>query len=95
VKSGQQVNIRFNNFPDNEYGIVRGKVKNISLVPTRNETGINYVLNIDLPQGLTTTYGKELPYLPEMKAQADIITDNVSLLERLIMPIRKILTENV
>jgi HlyD family secretion protein len=94
VKSGQQVNIRFNSFPNNEYGIVRGKVKNISLVPIQNENGANYVLNIDLPQGLTTTYGKELPYLPEMKAQADIITENISLLERLIMPVRKILTEN-
>ena len=33
VKVGQKVNIRFNNYPDNEYGIVKGVVKNISLIP--------------------------------------------------------------
>jgi HlyD family secretion protein len=92
VKIGQKVNIRFDNFPDNEFGIVRGFVKNISLVPTKEDTGFYYVVDIDLSLGLTTTYNKKLPYLPEMKAIADIITDDLSLFERLIMPLKKIHT---
>ena len=98
VKIGHRVNIRFSNFPDNEYGIVRGFVKNISMVPTKNIEGVNsnyYVVEIELPDKLMTSYNKELPYLPEMEAHADIITEDISLLERLFMPVRKILTENI
>lgn len=93
VKLGQKVNIHFKNFPDDEFGIVKGVVTNISLVPTSE--GNNYVVEIELSYGLTTTYHKKLPYNPESQAQADIITEDISLLERFIMPIRKIWTENL
>jgi HlyD family secretion protein len=58
VKAGQKVNIRFANYPDNEYGIVRGYVKNISLIPSvsGNEGEKAYTINIQLPDGLKTTY---------------------------------------
>lgn len=96
VKTGQKVNIRFANFPDNEYGIIKGKVRNISMVPVRDAQGMDYyTVEIELPHGLITTYKKELPYLPEMQAQADIITENISLLERFFMPLRKIWTEGM
>lgn len=96
VKPGQKVNIRFSNFPDNEYGIIRGKVKNISQVPTTNAQGETYyTVEIELPDGLKTTYNKDLPYLPEMQAQADIVTEDISLLERFFMPLRKIWAEGM
>lgn len=93
VKTGQKVNIRFESFPDNEFGIVKGIVSNISLVPTGEEN--NYVIEIELPDGLVTTYNNKLPYNPDSQAQADIITEDISLLERFFMPLRKILTENL
>lgn len=96
VKIGQKTNIRFSNFPDNEYGIVKGKVKNISIVPVKDPQGLNYyTVEIELPERLTTTYNKELPYLPEMQAQADIITEDISLLERFFMPLKKIWREGI
>lgn len=96
VRIGQKVNIRFANFPDNEYGIIKGRVKNISMIPIKDIQGVDYyIVEMELPKGLTTTYDKELPYLPEMKAQADIVTEDVSLLERFFMPIRKIWTEGM
>lgn len=96
VRTKQKVNIRFANFPDNEYGMVRGFVKNISVVPVKDDQGIaHYTVEIELPEGLKTTYRKELPYLPEMQAQADIVTEDISLLERFFMPIRKIWTEGM
>jgi len=95
VKTGQKVNIRFDNFPDNEFGMVRGIVKSISLVPVESNTGFNYIVDIELPAGLTTSYKKSLPYLPEMKAHAEIITEDISLLERLILPVKKVLTESL
>ncbi len=52
-----------------------------------------YVVDIALPDGLTTNYGKTLPLTREMKGSAEIITDDLRLLERLIMPLRKIFME--
>ena len=95
VKVGQKVNIRLENFPDNEFGILRGIVKNISLVPSLNGQTANYTVEIALPEGLTTTYKKELPYLQNMQGQAEIITEDISLLERFVLPIKKILKESV
>ena len=97
VKPGQKVNIRFLNFDDTEYGLVKGIVKTISLVPVKGNVDNmdHYVVEIELPEGLKTTYKKELPYLPEMQAQADIITEDLSVLQRFIMPIRKVWKEGM
>jgi len=91
VKAGQKVNIHVQNFPENEYGILRGTVQHISLVPAQTGETIYYSVEISLPNGLITTYKKELPYLPNMQGQADIITEDLSLLERLVLPVKKIL----
>ena len=88
VKVGQQVNIRFNNFPDNQFGMVKGIVKSISLIPT--EEG-NYIVEIAFPNGLKTTYNKVLPLSQEMTAQADIVTDNTRLIEQFFLPLKQIL----
>lgn len=53
------------------------------------------MVDIQLPNGLRTSYDKELPFLPEMEGQADIITEDISLLERFLMPIRKVITEGI
>lgn len=101
VNKGQKVNIRFQNFPENEFGIVRGVVDNISQVPVEAvnpQTGIkesSYVVSIRLPEGLRTNYQKELPFQPQMQAQADIITEDLSVLERFFLPLKKIWKEGM
>lgn len=96
VKKGQKVNIRFSNYPENEYGIVKGVVDNISLIPAGGAAEQKtYVVDIRLPDKLKTTYNKELFFLPEMEGQADIITEDITLLERFLLPIKKVLTENL
>jgi len=52
-------------------------------------------VEITLSNGLITTYKKELPYISDMQGQADIITEDLSLLERLVAPIKKILRESL
>ena len=89
VKTGQRVIIRFVNYPDQEFGIVEGLVNSISLVPLEN----NYLVDISLPNGLKTNYQNTLPVTHEMKATAEIVTENLSLLERFLMPVKKILHE--
>ena len=95
VKSGQKVNIRLQNFPENEYGILRGTVRHISLTPAQTGGTAYYSVEITLTDGLITTYKKELPYLPDMRGQADIIADDLSLLERLVLPMKRILKESI
>jgi HlyD family secretion protein len=91
VKKGQQVNIRFLNFPDNEFGIVRGAVNNISSVPINDY----YVLEISLPNGLLTTYKKQLPFSQEMTANIEVITEDMRLIERFVLPLKRIWTERI
>lgn len=87
VKAGQQVNIRLNNYPDQEFGYVRGEVRNVSPVPTAE--GL-YVVDVALPEGLHTNYGKELPVTRDMKGSAEIITEDMRLIERLLSPLKKL-----
>jgi HlyD family secretion protein len=53
------------------------------------------VVEIALPEGLHTNYKKDLPSLPNMQGMADIITENMSLLERFVAPMKKILAEGL
>ncbi|WP_299579707.1 HlyD family efflux transporter periplasmic adaptor subunit [uncultured Sunxiuqinia sp.] len=91
VKPGQVVNIRFDNFPYMEYGMVRGVVKSISLVPSND----NYIAEIDLPQDLVTNYGIPLTFSQEMKGEVEIITEDLRLIQRFFNPIKSILKEKV
>lgn len=87
VKAGQRVNIRLNNYPDQEFGYVGGVVGSVSPVPTADGM---YVVEISLPDGLRTNYKKILPVTREMKGTADIIIADMRLIERFFMPLRKI-----
>ena len=89
VELTQRVIVRFANFPDQEFGIVNGIVSAISMVPTED----NYMVEIAFPDGLTTNYRKNLPVSYEMKATAEIVTDDVRLIERFFQPLKKILKE--
>lgn len=94
VKIGQKVIIHFDSFPDNEFGNVHGVVHNISLIPSKGSNEENgYIVEIEFPNGLKTTYNIDLPYMPEMEAKAYIVTEDLSLLERFVFPIKKILNE--
>ena len=86
VRQGQKVNIALDNFPENEYGVIEGKVLRLSLIPDESK---NYVVEVELPRGLVTSYHKRLPLSQEMIGKARIVTDDVRLLETLIQPIRK------
>ena len=56
IKKGQKVQIKLLNYPSDEFGELNGTVKSISLIP--DEEG-NYLINVELPQDLKTTYGKK------------------------------------
>ena len=91
VKKGQKVNVSFDNFPEKEFGIVKGIVRRISLIPT-NEN--NYIVEVEFPDGLKTSYGKYLPISQQMSGSASIITEDTRLIEQLLQPIKKVLYNN-
>ena len=90
VRVGQRVNVKLNDFPYNEYGMLRVKIKNISLVPVVENNQSSYVLEVEFPDPLTTTYKKTISFRQQMSGQAEIITDDTRLLEKLLNPIREI-----
>ena len=91
VKEGQEVNIKFDNYPYLEYGLVKGKIKTISLVPEED----HYFVEVDLINGLVTFYGKELEFNQEMPGDAEIITEKLSLLSRIMNPIKYLIEKNL
>lgn len=95
VKVGQMVNLHLDNFPDNEFGMVRGFIKSISLTPSLVNNENYYIAEIEMPTGLKTSYNKILPYHPDMRGQADIITENVSILQRFFLPLKKLYSNNI
>jgi multidrug resistance efflux pump len=87
IKIGQQVNIRLANFPDNEYGMLRGVIKNISLTPDKDG---NVLMDVALPQKLETSYHKTIAFQQEMSGSAEIVTEDLRLIERLLYQFRNI-----
>ena len=87
VKIGQDVNIKLSSYPDNEFGVLTGKVKDISLVP--NIEG-QYLINVELPKKLITTHGKEIKFKQEMTGLAEIITEDLRLIERFFYQLKDV-----
>ncbi|MDR0546667.1 MAG: HlyD family secretion protein [Dysgonamonadaceae bacterium] len=92
VKAGQYVNVKFDNFPYMEYGFIRVKINSISLVPVENGQGVKTcVLEVDFPEQLITNYGKTLAFSQEMTGLAEIITEDLRLIDKLFNPVREIM----
>ena len=87
IKREQNVNIKLSSYPDNEFGVLKGKVKDISLVP--NSEGF-YLVDVKLPNKLITTHGKKIEFKQEMKAVAEIITEDLRLVERVFYQFKDI-----
>ncbi len=87
VKSGQKVNIKLTNYPYMEYGMIEGKIKSISLIPSDN----TYIAEVEFPDGLITNYGKKIEFSQEMQGSAEIVTDDIRLIERFFNPIKSLL----
>ncbi|MDL2326809.1 HlyD family secretion protein, partial [Bacteroidales bacterium OttesenSCG-928-A14] len=92
VKEGQTVNVKFESYPHTEYGMVRVQIRNISLVPIQvNEESKAFLLEVTFPEKLLTNYGKELAFSQEMTGTAEIITEDLRLLDKFINPIKAVL----
>ncbi|MDA3779403.1 MAG: HlyD family efflux transporter periplasmic adaptor subunit [Bacteroidales bacterium] len=91
VKIGQKVNIKFENYPYLEFGMVQGIIETISLVPEANV----YTVKVSLPNGLITFYDKKLEFKREMNGEAEIITEDSRLIVRILRPLKLLLKKNI
>lgn len=78
VKIGQDVLLKFNSYPYQEYGSIIGKIKFISNINTDS----GYLAKVILPNGLNTSFGKHIQFRDGLIAQGEIITKNMRLLQR-------------
>jgi len=90
VKPGQEVNIKLSGYPYLEYGMVKGIVKSKSLVTS----GDSYTIELFLPEGLTTLYGRKLDFTQNMQGTAEIITEDLRLLQKIMNPFRYMVSRN-
>jgi len=91
VKPGHQVNIQFDNYPHLQYGMVKGYVSNISKVSDDEF----YTVEVELPTGLRTYYDIDIPFSRNMQGQAEILTDKMRVLQRVLNPIRSAVTKQI
>ncbi len=90
VRPGQEVNIKLSGYPYLEYGMIKGVVKSKSLVPS----GDTYIIELNFPSGLTTLYGNKLDFTQNMQGTAEIITDDLRLLQKIFNPFRYLISRN-
>ena len=87
VRIGQNVNIKLHNYPDYEFGVLKGHVTHISEIS--NKDGF-YTIDVSLPKTLITSYNKEIEFKQEMQGVAEIITEDLRLIERVFYQFKKI-----
>lgn len=92
VKTGQKVNIKLDDYPYMEFGFVQVTLSKMSSLPYEDaSTGSFFVLEVIMPDSLVTQYGKHIPYRPEMTGIAEIITDDMTVFDRLLNPIKAVI----
>jgi len=86
VKIGQRVNIRLENYPFEQFGLLRGTIHSISEIPNLDK----YYISIELPDRLYTSQKKMLTFKQQLSGTTEIITEDLRLLERFFYQFRKL-----
>jgi multidrug resistance efflux pump len=79
IKTGQKVLIKLQAYPYEEYGMLEAQLTKRSIVAMDN----HYAIEMKLKHGLITNSCKTIPANPLLEAEAEIITADKSIMERL------------
>ncbi|WP_335965094.1 HlyD family efflux transporter periplasmic adaptor subunit [Galbibacter sp. PAP.153] len=90
IKTGQIVNINLDNYPASEYGVLKSKI--VKKSPFPNKDGF-YLIEASLPGNLVTTNHNSINFKQDLSGSAEIITEDLRLLERLFYKIKNIYKE--
>ncbi len=91
VKEKQKVKILLDNFPASEYGYIYGSVTSYSATNNNN----TYLVNVVLPNGLTTSDSYKIQFNTEMHGMAEIITEDVSIMNRIFYRARRAFNKKI
>lgn len=97
VRKGQRANIKLDSYPYMEYGMISGKVSSISLISaprTLQDVNNYYMVELNIPEELKTTYGRQIEFTGELTGTVEITTDNMSLFMRLLTPFKYFFKQN-
>ncbi len=86
VKIGQQVLIKFQGYPFEEYGIYEGKIKSIAALPVAENQGFYAIVSLPASQKASNN---TVVFKNGLMATAEIITENKTLAERLFYGFKK------
>ena len=84
IAKGQKVRIILDSYPAAEFGVLFGEVETMSAVNKENI----YAIQVKLPKGLVTNYKYKVEFKHEMKGTGEIITEDLSLIERIFYKFR-------
>jgi HlyD family secretion protein len=80
IQVGQSARIKLQEYPFEEYGMLKAQVVSISPVSMDG----SYLVRLALVSGLTTTLNKQIPSSAEITGVADIVTENKSVMKRVL-----------
>lgn len=81
IKAGQKIIIKLYGFPYQEFGILEGQIQSIVLNTDKKDY---FFVKIIFPNGLKTSYNKNIPYDKELKGSAEVVVRNSRLIERVL-----------
>ncbi|WEA01829.1 HlyD family secretion protein [Mucilaginibacter sp. SJ] len=85
VDTGMQVQLRFDAYPYQEVGFIKGKINYISNIATDS----GYIAKVQLKTDLKTNLGEKIRYKTGLKATALVITKDMPLIKRLYFTVVK------
>jgi len=85
LAAGQKVIIRLYDFPEKDFGTLKGQIATIPAVVSGETVKIKAIL----PNQLLTGSNKKLPDSPQLNGTADIVCKKYSVLARILEPLRK------
>lgn len=88
LKKDQKIFLQLDNYPESEYGKLESNISTISLTADSED---HYLVQASLPKTLITSYNKHLEFKSEMSGSAEIVTEDLRLLERFFYQIRNVL----
>ncbi len=86
IRVGQKAIIKLDGYNYREFGVVNGYVKSISLTPI----GGFYTIYVELPEKMLTTHDKVIGANQEIQGVAEIVTEDLRLIDRIFYTIRSV-----
>jgi multidrug efflux pump subunit AcrA (membrane-fusion protein) len=80
VKEGQEVLVKLRSYPFAEYGMIRGKIKYIAEIPYKDSV---FISKVDFKIKNSSDLKKPIHLKQGMMADAEIVTQNATILQRL------------